>query len=80
MDEDPLRAPPPSRRLATATLVVACVGWLTLPIGLLLVVWAMFVAGTIWVTNRRDGRPVPRAAYATFVVSCLFACLLRGSP
>lgn len=79
VDDDP-QASPPSTNLARATLIAACVGWLTLPIGLLAVAWAMFVAIVICLTNRRDGRPVPRAAYATIVLSILFAWFLRGGP
>ena len=79
VDETP-QAAPASTKLARAALIAACVGWLTPPIGLLAVAWAMFVAIVICLTNRRDGRRVPTAAYATIVVSILFACLLRGGP
>jgi len=79
VDEHSL-APPPSTKLAWATLVATCVGWLTFPIGLLAVAWAMLVAIVICFTNGRDGRPVPRAAYATIVLSILFACIPRGAP
>ena len=78
MVDDQTQAPPPSTKLARATLIAACVGWLTFPIGLLVVAWALFVAIVICLTNRRDGRPVPRAAYATIVLSILFACIPRA--
>ena len=61
--------------------MVTCVaGWLTAPLGLLAVAWAVFVALVIVVTNRRDGRPVPRAAYATLLACVVCAGFCHGSP
>ena len=77
---DQPQEPPPSTKLARAALIAAFLGWLTFPIGLLAVAWALFVAIVICLTNRRDGRPVPRAAYATIVLSILFAFIPRGAP
>src|SRR5262245_12489218 len=72
--------PASASRLALVALVASCVGWIAAPFGLLLVAWAFFVAGIIVFTNLRDGRAVPRAAYATLIISVLPLPLLHGSP
>jgi len=72
--------PAAASRLALVALMASCVGWLAVPFGLLLVAWAFFVAGIIVFTNLRDGRRVPRAAYATLIISVLPLPLLHGSP
>lgn len=41
---DQPQEPPPSTKLARAALIAAFLGWLTFPIGLLAVAWALFVA------------------------------------
>ncbi|MCB9879388.1 MAG: hypothetical protein H6835_17475 [Planctomycetes bacterium] len=73
----------PARALARVSLAATCIGWgivpLVGPLGLLLVVWAFFVAATIVITCRRDNRPVARAAYATLLLSVLPAGLLHGA-
>ena len=78
------KAKPVATGLSRVTLVAACVGWAVVPLagplGLLLVAWAFFVALTVVITSRRDGRRVARAAYATIVLSVLPAGLLHGSP
>ena len=76
--DEPKRAG--ASRLAWVSLVASCVGWIAVPFGLLLVAWAFFVAAIIVFTNLRDGRPVPRAAYATLIISVLPLPLLHGSP
>jgi hypothetical protein len=67
--DEPKRAG--ASRLAWVSLVASCVGWFAVPFGLLLVAWAFFVAAIIVFTNLRDGRPVPRVAYATLIISVL---------
>jgi hypothetical protein len=71
---------PPRDRLGCATLLVGCVGCLTVlaGFGALLLAWSALVSLVMVVGAARDGRRVSRAAVAALVVSVVGPIVLYG--
>jgi hypothetical protein len=63
--QEPRRSP----RLAAATLLVACVGSVGMPFGIVLAAWSFLVSLVIVISSVQGGRRVPRAALAALIVS-----------
>jgi hypothetical protein len=66
---DQQQGPRRSSGLAATTLVVACVGSVGMPFGMLLVAWSLLVSLVLVISAVQSGRRVPRAALAALIVS-----------